>query len=1009
MIAAGEEVTFAVQLDAGSEGSFNATLSFASDDSDENPFDFSIAGTVATPPASQIIDNGDAGYSQTGWTTFTPGNAGAYQSDAAYTEAGASSSVASWTFTVTPGEYLVSASWVAFTNRSSDTTYTILDGAGTVATAVVDQRQAPGDRTEGGAGFGDLGTVTITGTSLVVELTGAGNGYTIADAVRVERVGDLPSPAAELQVLDGARDIVDGSGSVSFGSTVPGSPVSKIFTVKNVGSLDLTVQPVVLGGSGFTITSNLGADTVIAAGEEVTFAVQLDAGSEGSFNATLSFASDDSDENPFDFSIAGTVATPPASQIIDNGDAGYSQTGWTTFTPGNAGAYQSDAAYTEAGASSSVASWTFTVTPGEYLVSASWVAFTNRSSDTTYTILDGAGTVATAVVDQRQAPGDRTEGGAGFGDLGTVTITGTSLVVELTGAGNGYTIADAVRVERVGDLPSPAAELQVLDGARDIVDGSGSVSFGSTVPGSPVSKIFTVKNVGSLDLTVQPVVLGGSGFTITSNLGADTVIAAGEEVTFAVQLDAGSEGSFNATLSFASDDSDENPFDFSIAGTVATPPASQIIDNGDAGYSQTGWTTFTPGNAGAYQSDAAYTEAGASSSVASWTFTVTPGEYLVSASWVAFTNRSSDTTYTILDGAGTVATAVVDQRQAPGDRTEGGAGFGDLGTVTITGTSLVVELTGAGNGYTIADAVRVERVGDLPSPAAELQVLDGARDIVDGSGSVSFGSTVPGSPVSKIFTVKNVGSLDLTVQPVVLGGSGFTITSNLGADTVIAAGEEVTFAVQLDAGSEGSFNATLSFASDDSDENPFDFSIAGTVATPPASQIIDNGDAGYSQTGWTTFTPGNAGAYQSDAAYTEAGASSSVASWTFTVTPGEYLVSASWVAFTNRSSDTTYTILDGAGTVATAVVDQRQAPGDRTEGGAGFGDLGTVTITGTSLVVELTGAGNGYTIADAVRIELITPALTAANPQQSSLTESSAITSNNSYQLASGGLGQRGS
>ena len=64
-----------------------------------------------------------------------------------------------------------------------------------------------------------------------------------------------------------------------------------------------------------------------------------------------------------------------------------------------------------------------------------------------------------------------------------------------------------------------------------------------------------------------------------------------------------------------------------------------------------------------------------------------------------------------------------------------------------------------------------------------------------------------------------------------------------------------------------------------------------------------------------------------------------------------------------------------------------------------------MTITSGTLVVELSNAANEYVIADAVRIELLSPAITSTeSSSESSLTESSAINANDSYQLASGGL-----
>jgi uncharacterized protein (UPF0548 family) len=64
--------------------------------------------------------------------------------------------------------------------------------------------------------------------------------------------------------------------------------------------------------SGFAIGT---FPTSIAAGSNATFTVTMDAASTGSPGGTISFATNDTDENPFDIVISGTVTAPPVSEI----------------------------------------------------------------------------------------------------------------------------------------------------------------------------------------------------------------------------------------------------------------------------------------------------------------------------------------------------------------------------------------------------------------------------------------------------------------------------------------------------------------------------------------------------------------------------------------------------------------------------------------------------------------------------------------------------------------------
>lgn len=165
------------------------------------------------------------------------------------------------------------------------------------------------DPKSGSAASYALGTACTGGTAY-------GNGPQ-GDVIRVNNYVRLvrtatsaPTTAPEIQVADGTADIVDGTGSVSFGSTALGTAITKTFTVKNSGTASLTLSAPTLP-TGFTLASSFGTTTV-AAGATTTFSVKLSATTAGSYSGKISFANNDSDENPFDFNVSGTVtsATP---------------------------------------------------------------------------------------------------------------------------------------------------------------------------------------------------------------------------------------------------------------------------------------------------------------------------------------------------------------------------------------------------------------------------------------------------------------------------------------------------------------------------------------------------------------------------------------------------------------------------------------------------------------------------------------------------------------------------
>jgi hypothetical protein len=925
-----------------------------------------------TAVTTRIIDNGDTEFRTAGsWVAW--GGQG-YQGDIHEAMAGNGSQSATWTFVgLQPGLYQVAATWSAYSNRATNAPFGVYDGATLLAVERVNQQAAPSGLTTAGANWRVLGNqYAITGGTLVVRLTDDANGNLNADAIRIERIGDI-IVAPEIQVLDGSTDLVDETANVSFGSTPTGTPVTRTFTVRNVGTESLLLTEPIQVPTGFVINSSFGS-TTLASGASTTFSVRLTAATAGSYQGSISFGNNDSDENPFNFAIAGTVVTPPPTPVIryiDNGDTGFSSVGvWTNW--GGQG-YRSDVHEALPGSGTGAASWTFTdLPPGLYEVAATWTSYSNRATNSPFLVLDGSSQLATYRINQRIAPSGFSADGVTWQVLGgSHSISGSTLVVRLHDDANGRLNADGIRIQRVGDLVN-APEIQVLDGMTDLADGFGSVSFGSTPPGTPVTRTFTVRNVGTLPLTLTEPITVPAGFTLVTSF-ANATLAAGESTTFQVRLTAATEGNFSGEVSFANNDTNESPFNFAVEGTVAAtppPPVIAILDNGDTGFATVG--SWSPWGGQGYQGDVHEAMPGTGSSVASWTFTdLQPGRYEVAATWTTYDNRATNAPFAISDGANVLTTVRVNQRVAPSGFNAVGTSWLRLGTThSITGTSLTVRLSNDANGRLNADAIRIERVGELAN-APEIQVLDGTTDIVDGSGSVSFGTTPPGTPVSRTFTVRNVGTQELTLGSSIQVPSGFTVSTPLGM-TTLAAGASTTFGLQLTAASLGTFSGAVSFTNSDADENPFNFTVTGTVAsTPPEPvlRIIDDGDADFRVTGgWTRW--GGQG-YQGDIREALSGASTTFATWTFEGLPaGTYAVAATWSAFSNRATDAPFTVLDGATSLATVRLNQRLVPDDfSSSDNTTWERLGSYTISSGTLVVSLGANANGRLNADAIRIE----------------------------------------
>ncbi|MDO8333172.1 MAG: choice-of-anchor D domain-containing protein, partial [Nitrosomonas sp.] len=309
---------------------------------------------------------------------------------------------------------------------------------------------------------------------------------------------------------------------------------------------------------------------------------------------------------------------------------------------------------------------------------------------------------------------DFIDGGAGtdtavfFANRSDFNITNLSGVIQVTGLSTapseyrGVTtqLTNIERVQFTSDVPVSAPEITVTGNAINILDGDSTpsttdgTSFGNIAQGAAAAvRTFTVKNDGNSTLTLGAPVLP-SGFSIVSTNPLVTSLAPGASDTFQVRLDSAVVGTKSGQISIATNDGDENPFNFSINGAVTA---------------------------------------------------------------------------------------------------------GTLPEITVTGNAI--------------------------------NILDGdsTPSTTDGT---SFGNVVQGgAAIVRTFTVKNEGSATLTLGTPVIP-AGYSIVSTNPLVTSLAPGASDTFQVRLNSGTVGTKSGQISISTNDSDENPFNFSISGAVTNP---------------------------------------------------------------------------------------------------------------------------------------------------------------------------------
>ncbi len=417
----------------------------------------------------QIVDDGDAGFSTVGnwYHYFGLG----FEGDLHYSFKGMGLDVASWNFTVTPGRYQVSATWAPYPNRATNAPYTIYDGTTSLQTVRVNQRATPNDFSDQGAAWETLGTFTIASGTLLVELSDNANGLLIADAVHIERVGDMPPT----QIIDdGDRGFstvgawyhyfglgFEGDLHYSFKGT--GLDVASwVFTVtpgRYQVAATWAAHPNRATNAPYTVYDGATSLQTVQVNQRAAPNDFSDQGAAWETLGTFDIMNDTLmvtlSDNANGLLIADAVRIEwvgklPTTQIVDDGDADFSTIGnwYHHFGLG----FEDDLHYSFKGAGADVASWSFAVLPGQYQVAVTWAPYPNRATNAPYTVYDGATSLQTVPVNQQATPDSFSDQGAAWETLGSFAVTGNTLLVTLSDNANGLLIADAVRIERTDVL-----------------------------------------------------------------------------------------------------------------------------------------------------------------------------------------------------------------------------------------------------------------------------------------------------------------------------------------------------------------------------------------------------------------------------------------------------------------------------------------------------------------------------------------------------------------------------
>ncbi|QDV51351.1 Calx-beta domain protein [Gimesia fumaroli] len=602
----------------------------------------------------------------------------------------------------------------------------------------------------------------------------------LAEAYRVEKI-------SELSISDVTVDEDAGTATFSVTSSLA---AGSAFSVDYA-----TADGTATAGSDYTAASGTLNFTGSSAGETQTIMVNIsDDTTQESDEAFLVNLSNVQATGLIvglvDSQATGTIVNDDYLKIIDNGDAGFSQTGTWISASGNPTFYQGDYSYVDGvgGTGQNTSSWAFSnLLAGTYRVSGTWVPEPNGGATNMPVTISGiVGGDVSMSVNEQVLEHDLFDDGVYWQDLGyfQIAANGTITVTISDDQTDGYVLAEAYRVEKI----NADSTLSISDVTVDEDAGTATFSVTSSLA---AGSAFSVDYA-----TADGTATAGSDYTAASGTLNFTGSSAGETQTITVNIsDDTTQESDEAFLVNLSNVQATGLIvglvDSQATGTIVNDDYLKIIDNGDAGFSQTGTWISASGNPTFYQGDYSYVDGvgGTGQNTSSWAFSnLLAGTYRVSGTWVPEPNGGATNMPVTISGiVGGDVSMSVNEQVLEHDLFDDGVYWQDLGyfQIAANGTITVTISDDQTDGYVLAEAYRVEKI----NADSTLSISDVTVDEDAGTATFSVTSSLA---AGSAFSVDYA-----TADGTATAGSDYTAASGTLNFTGSSAGETQTITVSL--------------------------------------------------------------------------------------------------------------------------------------------------------------------------------------------------------------------
>ena len=579
--------------------------------------------------------------------------------------------------------------------------------------------------------------------------------------------------------------------ATDLGSTPTGTPVSSTFTINSIGDAALTLSGtpyVTLTGSSDFSITSQPSSGSITPGSSDTFTVQCNPTAVGSRTATVSITNN-SEASPYTFDVQCT------------GDSDLTPPTFLTITrqnpstsPTNADSLVFQASFDEAVQYVSTADFTVSGTSTASVTSVSSI------SSSVYNITVSGGNLAS------------------YNGVVGLDLSGSQNIADLSD----------------NALPSgePATdETYTLDNAGPTVTINQAVGQSDPATSGPIN--FTVE----FDESVSDFATGD--VTLSGTAGATTATITGSGTTYNVAVSGMNvDGSVIASIpaGVATDPlGNTNP--------ISTSTDNQVTFNGDPeiDIQRPAGTSIPDGstdNIGSY-----------SIGTVNITYTITnsTGTDNLSITAVNAVNPTNVTGFTLNTATPiTIASGDTGTFDISFNVPSAGAFGFDMDITNNDTDENNYDIAITGTGYIepeIAVSYNGTNISDGDNTPSTTDGTDFGQDLI---------SYLPQSP-EHTFTITNngAGPLLLTNSPRInLTGTGFSLITD--APASIASGASATFVVRFAATSVGASTGTITIDNNDTDENPFNFSITGTGYSGPLMIVQGGGPAQDISTGDST-------------------------------------------------------------------------------------------------------------------------------------------------------------